>query len=424
VKHSLPDCRIVLGGHHPTVLPEAVLGCRDVDYVIRGEGESAMPLLAKAIQTGKGFDSIPGLCFREPNLGLHIREPAIMTDLDAAPLPALDRVNHGFYRRGSRSSVVVTASRGCPMTCSYCCLGAASPVPYRRRSVSSVVAEIETAVRQYNAGFIDFEDENLSLEREWFLRLLKEITHRFGHQPLELRAMNGLFPPSLDGQIMGSMKHAGFKTLNLSLGSVSRAQMKRFHRPDVRNAFENVVRSAARHGLEVVGYIIVGAPDQQAQESLADLLFLASLHILAGVSVFYPAPGSADYGRCKQMHLLPENYSLMRASALPLSHTTTRLETVTLLRLARVLNFMKCLRDKGLPLPTPRPWEEKRMDVGQDRIEIGRHLLSGFLYDGIIRGVLPDGTIYDHDVSIELTQLLRQRLEEMGDWTSKQNYPY
>ncbi|MCU0592264.1 MAG: radical SAM protein, partial [Desulfobacterales bacterium] len=148
----------------------------------------------------------------------------------------------------------------------------------------------------HGAGFIDFEDENLSLNHGWFMDLLGGIRQRFAGEALELRAMNGLFPPTLDETIVAAMAAAGFKTLNLSLGSTHAEQLSRFHRPDVRAAFDRSLDLAEDHGLTAVGYIIVGAPHQSAEESVDDLLFLSERRVLAGVSVFYPAPGSAP--RC------------------------------------------------------------------------------------------------------------------------------
>lgn len=50
VKRFHPGCIVVLGGHHPTHLPEKVLECPAVDYVLRGEGEQSMPELARALK--------------------------------------------------------------------------------------------------------------------------------------------------------------------------------------------------------------------------------------------------------------------------------------------------------------------------------------------------------------------------------------
>lgn len=404
VKAFHPECKIVVGGHHPSALPQSVMESEAVDFVIRGEGEVSMPLLAKAITLKRRYDPIPGLVFRRKNGSIHIDSPAQMPHPDEYPLPATHLLNHRFYRRKKGAGTVIVASRGCPMTCTYCSVGAHSYLPFRQRSVASIVEEIDCGMGQHKIGFIDFEDENLSLNRQWFLRLLGAIKKRFDGDGPELRAMNGLYPPSLDREVVSAMKNAGFKTLNLSLGSTSKEQLQRFNRPDVRQSFDRALNLAEDYGLNAVGYVICGAPFQLAEDSISDLLYLAQRRVLPGVSIFYPAPGSQDYELCKNLGLLPDHFSCMRSSALPLSHTTRRKEAVTVLRLARILNFIKSLLDMGTAMPAPSPAESRATD-SDDRIEAGKHLLGSFLDDGRIRGVTPEGRIFEHRISIKLAQV-------------------
>ncbi|GKT10681.1 radical SAM protein [Desulforhabdus sp. TSK] len=402
VKAAHPHCTVVVGGHHATEMPEEVLQCRAVDYVLRGEGEVSMPQLARAVREGIHPSCIPGIAYREGDGTIRVQPPAFMQDLDAYPLPAMSLIRQKFYRRGSSGSTVVMASRGCPMRCTYCSMGAASSVPYRRRSVGAVLKEVEEAVVNQGAGFIDFEDENISLQKEWFLKLLKGIQERCGAYSPELRAMNGLFPPTLDEETIAAMQKAGFKALNLSLGTVAPEQLRRFQRPDVREAFDRALACAEKTGLEAVGYVIVGAPDQDPRDSIGDLLFLASRRVLAGVSVYYPSPGSSDFRKCHEAQVLPPRLSLMRSTAIPVSHTTTREESVTLLRLGRILNFMKLQQWNGMNPIEPRPFSEEALRAATDRMERGVLLLQAFLHDGIIRGVTPEGEVYAHKTSTEL----------------------
>lgn len=385
VRKYHPDCMIVMGGHHPTAMPESVMQCKSVDFVLRGEGEVSMPLLAQAIRDKTDFSQIPGIVFRKPDGNLHIGEPAIMQNPNESPLPALDLIHHKFYQRGHGSSTVIAASRGCLMSCSYCCMAKTN---YRRRNVESVMAEIDNAVMNYGVRFIDFEDEHLSSDRQWFLKLLQEIELRYSGLGIELRAMNGLFPPSLDEELIDRMKQAGFETLNLSLGSASDIQQKRFNRPNLKPSLERVLDMASKYALDAVTYIIIGAPMQTAEESLNDLLYLAKLNTIIGVSVFYPAPGSADFRLCETLGILPKHVSLMRSSALPIAHAATRLEILTLMRLGRMLNFVKALAAENI---RSHPKET-----------IGRELLQQFCQDGRIRGMTRDGEISEHEVSEKL----------------------
>ena len=403
VKGCHPDCKIVVGGHHPSALPQSVMESTAVDFVIRGEGEVSLHLLAEAVSKGGAYHSIPGLVFRRKNGALHINPPARMKHPDDHPLPAADLLNHRFYRRKKRTAMVIVAGRGCPMMCSYCSVGARSDLIYRKRSVESVIDEIQRGVDQYDVGFIDFEDENLSLDRRWFLKLLAEIKRRFSSNGLELRAMNGLYPPSLDEEVIRAMQAAGFRTLNLSLGSTSTEQLKRFNRSDVRAAFDRALKLAEDYSLNAVGYVICAAPFQSAEDSVLDLLYLAQRRVLAGVSIFYPAPGSKDFDLCKNIGLLPDHFSCMRSSALPVAHTTARKEAVTVLRLARILNFMKSLIDSGIYIAMDATPGEIRINNPADRKETSRRLLSKFLHDGKIRGVTPQGEVFEHLISEKLT---------------------
>jgi radical SAM superfamily enzyme YgiQ (UPF0313 family) len=131
-----------------------------VDFVLRGEGEASIALLVRAVKTGRGFATIPGIVFRKENGDIHMDSPACMTDPDRLPPPAVHLVKHHFYRRKNKGSAVIVTIRGCPLKCTYCSVGSSSYLPYRRRKVVSVIQEIDTAVARFDVGFIDFENKH------------------------------------------------------------------------------------------------------------------------------------------------------------------------------------------------------------------------------------------------------------------------
>jgi hypothetical protein len=225
--------------------------------------------------------------------------------------------------------------------------------------------------------------------------------------------MNGLFPPSLDRDMIAAMAAAGFRTLNLSVGSMSAAQLKRFHRPDVRSAHDRALGWAKELGLSCVSYLIAAAPGQSASDSLADLLHLAVRPTLAGLSIFYPAPGSRDFDLCRNLTILPAHFSQMRSTAFPLDHTTSRVQAVTLLRLCRILNYLKHRADNGLGLPDPEPAPSAhiRLDPDLDRETVSEMLVQWFLSDAGIRGVDHDGQVYAHHTDPDLCRAFVQAVE-------------
>lgn len=405
IKKALPKAVIVMGGHHATAIPDHLIESGYVDFVIRGEGENSMADLVEAILSGSPFDKIEGLVYRDSKGSFNNSGRAVVSDLSILQVPALDLYDHGFYSRRDGGSSVITSSRGCPMRCSYCCVGS-SNITWRKRKPEQVIEEIRISVESHGTRFIDFEDENLSLDSGWFNEILDAIIELF--PGLELRAMNGLFPPSLKPDLMKKMRKAGFRTLNLSVGSTSKDQLKRFGRPDVIHCLDDVIDSASEAGLECVCYIIAGAPGQSLLSSMDDLDYFASRKTLVGVSVYYPAPGSCDYGMISDSGRLPSSYSLMRSSAMPMSSPGERPSIATVMRAGRILNFLKSLGSDDIK----NMKRQNSVEIGSvlpgihDRTGVGLSLFDSFMKDQKIRGVERNGLVYEHLTDSELCDKL------------------
>ncbi len=406
-----PEATIVLGGHHATALPERLLAHPAVDCVLQGDGEASLPALAHALVDQRPLETVPGIGFRREDGRYHLAPPAFVANLDDLPPPAYDLAQTAYYGRRGKSSVVITSSRGCPLQCTYCCTGAASAIPYRRRSIAHVMREIRQAADRVAIGFIDFEDENISLDRDWFVSLLEALESFFGRTRPELRAMNGLHPATLEDRVIARMQQAGFRTLNLSLGTTDPGQQKRFGRPDLRVPFDRALEAARRHDLTAVGYLIAGGPGQAPQTVIDDLLFLAERRVLAGLSIFYPAPGSSDYDWCRRHDQLPADISRWRSTALPLGNQHDRLASVTLLRLTRMLNFMKACIDREGAIPNPAPIRRMNLTTPVNRWSEGLKLLQAFFHDGQIRGIDRRGQIYVHRTDSSLTRAFHMGLK-------------
>lgn len=398
IKTAMPDCIVVMGGHHATSMPEHLLLSPYVDFVIMGEGEISFPALADALTEGAPVTGIPGLAFKTKDGKIIKNGRATIEDLSEIPMPALDLMDHSFYARKDGGSAVITSSRGCPLKCSYCCVGS-SNIRWRKRTPRQVIEEIRINVEEYGARFFDFEDENLTLDKAWFTEILDAIIERF--PGLELRAMNGLFPPSVTPYLMEKMKAAGFRTLNLSVGSTSPDQLKRFGRPDVTGILDGVLENASLAGLESVCYVIASAPGQDHESSVDDLIYFARRKTIVGVSVYYPAPGSMDFKMLEENKQLPSSLSLMRSSSMPLSDPSARLKTATVMRLGRILNFMKSLGDEHLALLKPEKSGDEKIDIS-DRQTAGIRLLNSFFHDFRIRGADRNGNVFEHACSQDL----------------------
>jgi hypothetical protein len=83
------------------------------------------------------------------------------------------------------------------------------------------------------------------------------------------------------------------------------------------------------------------------------------------------------------------------------------------MRMGRLLNFMKSLIDQGIDFEAEPSGVSNRGPASENRQEAGIRLLQMFLTDGNIRGITPDGRIYAHEVSLELTRRFRNGLRSL-----------
>jgi radical SAM superfamily enzyme YgiQ (UPF0313 family) len=143
------------------------------------------------------------------------------------------------------------------------------------------------------------------------------------------------------------MKRGGVKTINLSYVSTDPGMKERMGRPKAKIAFDEILEEAERVGLSVIAYAILGMPGQTIEEMVDTLTYLMGKRVLVGPSIYYPTPGTPLFERCKRDDLLPLHQCQWRSSAFPIeTREFSRIDLVTLFRLARVINFIKGKMDK------------------------------------------------------------------------------
>jgi radical SAM superfamily enzyme YgiQ (UPF0313 family) len=350
IKEWDPKKIVVMGGAHVSCDPEGVLNSPLVDYVILREGEIRFPLLLDCIEK-KRFDrigEIDGIGYRV-NDRIQINFPhAFIDDLDSIPHPARDLLDLDRYRIKRKRSTIIITSRGCPHGCAYCSTHLVMGSFFRKRSPEAIVREMVECQERYGVKIFDIEDDNFTYDQQRAKRLMKLIVETFGEQAVELTAMNGISFVSLDEELLRLMKRAGFHTVNLSYVSIDPLTKTRMERPVGSFDFSEILGEANRVGLNVVAYAIFGMPGQTIKEMVDTLIYLMGKRVLIGASVYYPTPGTPLYEKCKNDHFLSAHPSQWRSSALPIeTKDFNRLDLVTLLRLSRIINFIKGKIDKG-----------------------------------------------------------------------------
>jgi anaerobic magnesium-protoporphyrin IX monomethyl ester cyclase len=171
-KKRHPDVKIVLGGVHASFQPEEMLKLCPADIVVRGEGEETLVELIGTLDENSSLDNVRGISYRKDGNVHHTPERPLIKDLDEFPfpayhlLPSLER-----YQPLNRTFVFsIVASRGCPYKCIFCSANKLWKYQ-RRRSPKNILEEIKWIKNTFDVGFIRFEDDDLTANREWALEL-------------------------------------------------------------------------------------------------------------------------------------------------------------------------------------------------------------------------------------------------------------
>lgn len=138
------DIKTIVGGFHPTAVPDLMLSFDEVDMV--GEGEAEMTM-RELVQKGDP-EGVAGIAYKDKD-GKPVHNPRrpVVKDLDTLPFPARqlrkgDECAYSLKRFGLHRDQVHT-SRGCFGKCTFCCEPNMSQSRQRFRRPEKVFEEIK-----------------------------------------------------------------------------------------------------------------------------------------------------------------------------------------------------------------------------------------------------------------------------------------
>ena len=283
VRTLRPQALIVAGGYDPSLAPE-VYEAPDsgVDVIVRGEGDLTFRELLRAAESAQPFAGIPGLSYRDGDR--MVRTPArdvSRLDGEVRPPNRGARVLGGYTFMGRPIDIVET-SRGCTYDCSFCSIIEMRGRNFHIWPIERVVADIADA-RARGARAIFIVDDNITLNIKRFKELCRAIVAA-GLQDIDyiVQGMTSAMAAGGD-ELAGLMRRAGFRYVFLGIENVLdgdlaflRAAAKNAQREagrTVGNATMQAIELLHRHGMYVVGGLIVGNPGDTRASIEANLSF-------------------------------------------------------------------------------------------------------------------------------------------------------
>lgn len=327
-----PAIVTVIGGHHASVSQNQLMQDANVDFVIAGDGEYPMVDLLKALESGKGLETVPSLSYRNGNGVPTINKTLyLLEELDQVPFPDyqgmdlrkywIHRNCHGAVRKERFAPIV--SSRGCPAKCSFCTYSN-TPHKYRARSAGNVIDEIKMLKREFDIEEITFEDDNLTLK----MKRAEEIFDRMIQEKLGVvwSTPNGVAVYALNDSLLNKMKATGCGGLNLAIESGNEEVLRNIiHKPLKLKQASHVIKKCRELDIAIFGYFLVGTPGETKEQAWDTFRFIANNFAPEEFRVAFcvPLPGTAAYDTCiKKGYLTPEvDMQTMNLTAGPIFST-------------------------------------------------------------------------------------------------------
>ncbi len=318
IKAISKDIVVVMGGPHVSVVPEKCLNSY-VDYVVVGEGEETFPELISFIEKEKHkeqFKEIKGIAFLLDGKAVKTFPRPMIKNLDVLPFPArhllpmekyFDAQKKSRYSRGvtKRTAAVIT-SRGCPFGCIFCSIDLSMGKKFRGRSEKNVVDEIEHLINDYAVEDIEFEDDNLTFDKQRAHAICDEIIRR--KLKFNWRTPNGIRADILDAELIKKFKQSGCYELWFAPESGSQRVIdevigKHLSLKKVISAVKECIKARIKPNC----FFVIGLPGENKTEIGETLIFMQKLKEMGAgcyINIATPLYGTRMYDLARQKNYL------------------------------------------------------------------------------------------------------------------------
>lgn len=299
---------VVVGGPHPSALPEETLKEKSIDFVVIREGEITLLELADKLIRNKRveFKDIEGIAYRE-NGEVIITEPRpFIEDLDSLPYPAwhllpIDKYSIGSVGADASQKIFsVFSSRGCPNQCIFCSGPKMMGHRYRVRNPKNIVQELIYLKNRFGVTQFDFQDDSVTVFKESIREMCREIIRN----NLHITWMCNSRVDVADLETFTLMKKAGCTRIDLGVESGDEEVLKRIKKRITREQIRKAHQLAKEAGLKINSFTMVGnlGEDFSSVKKTADLM--KELGQDVSISICTPFPASELYQIAKENNWL------------------------------------------------------------------------------------------------------------------------
>lgn len=296
IKELDPGIRIVIGGYHATLMCEEIAVAEEakwIDFMIRGEGEEACRRLVNALAGRDDLAAIPSLSYKRDGVFVHNPRGENL-DLSKLKLPIRDkrRLTWGYHALYFKMELIET-SRGCTRSCNFCSMRHMYGRTFRTYPISRVLEDIDDIYYRCKTRWIFITDDNMVLNPARVMELCDAIIAR-KYQGLNLVVQADCVSMATNEKMVAKMAAAGFRSIFLGIENGSVKNLSSAGKGDILAYSKKAVENCHRYGMMVVGGLIFGFPDDDAESIRENYEFFKYLEADAAYcQILTPYPKTA-----------------------------------------------------------------------------------------------------------------------------------
>lgn len=317
IKDEDAGIKVIVGGMHPTALPEETIKDANIDIAVRGEGEETILELIPALAGGSDLQKIKGITYVDD--GVHSTDDRdFINDLDDLPYPARymhyekHKYNTGYYG-------TMMVSRGCPAACHFCATQAMWKRKIRFRSPGNVVEEIRFVQDKFKTREFSFLDDSFTLNRgfiEAFCALIKKERLNIIWTCLTRADL-------VDREIVRKMKSAGCYYILLGAESGDQGILNSMGKMSSPGVVKEKIKMIQKEGVLVRAFFMLGYPGETKESLKNSENLLKKIKPDSGIVFFtVPLPGSELYKNSDVRGLSWDDYNINFPGAVKLKGLT------------------------------------------------------------------------------------------------------
>ncbi len=309
VKSVNPNTLTLVGGPHPSALPEFVLSrMPNLDFAWKAEAEEGLPQLLRLFAEHRldipehSLGTIPGLVWRsKQEERIMVNQPGFGIDLNSFT-PDWSLIKPETYPAYGEQKTIgtkiwdslfhVLTTRGCPYPCTYCNAPNLSGKKLRHRDPEHVIAELAHIKERYGATRFSIIDDEFTLNKKYAISFCEALIR--SKLNLKWDCPNGVRMDTLYPELLQLMEAAGCNALCVGIESGNERVQKLIKKKvTVKTIRERAAMIAKCTKIRITGYFMIGFLDETEPEIRDTINLACSLPLTrAGFNVVIPIPGT------------------------------------------------------------------------------------------------------------------------------------